>query len=176
MKTDYKKAIKALIRVGKSNRLFYYKIENTDCYFVTDGCCIITVPSEDFEEIPTYAKVGLIENPSIFKCIEDIKENKGKQEATKTSLLFELDQYGNTKKTTRVYMLDNKVLVPVNNAYVEIVENTIYQDNVQYCNGLNTKTAINYIDVNIHGNIVGGFAIVPINLDVKGKLEYLLGL
>lgn len=175
MKTNYKKAIKDLIKTGKANRLFYCKIEDTRCYFVTDGCCVITVPELDFEDIHTYSKVSLIENPNVFKTMEDIKKNKSSVYATKTSMLLEYTNY-NDIKTLRVYKLDNGDLVPVNNTYVEVVKNTIYQGNTEYCVGLNTKTAINYIDVDADGNVIGGYAILPINFDVKSKLEYMLGL
>lgn len=175
MKTNYKKAIKNLIKTSEADRLFYCKIENTRCYFMTDGRCVITVPELDFEDIHTYSKVSLIENPNIFKIMEDIKKNKSGVYATKTGMLLEYANY-NDIKTLRVYKLDNGDLVPVNNTYVEVVKNTIYQDNTLYCVGLNTKTAINYIDVDADGNVIGGYAILPINFDVKSKLEYMLGL
>lgn len=175
MKTNYKKAIKALIKVGRNNSLFYYKTGNY--YLISDGCCIITVPAEDFKEIPTYSKVGLIENISLLNYLDKFY-NQDTLEATQTSLLIEdvtCNNYHSSLSQTRVFKLENGDLVPINNDYVEIVKNTIYQDNINYCNGLNTKTPIRYIEKNIDGSLTG-FIILPINFDVKGKLEYMLGL
>lgn len=176
MKTNYKRAIKTLIKVGKNNNLFYCKTGNY--YLVSDGCCIITIPVEDFKEISTYSKkVGLIENVSLLNYLDKFY-NQDKLEATQTSLLIEdaiWNNYNNSISQIRVFKLDNGDLVPVNNDYVEVVKNTINQNNIVYCNGLNTKTPIHYITKDIDNNL-SGFAILPINFDVKGKLEYMLGL
>lgn len=175
MKTNYKRAIKTLIKVGKSDKLFYCKTGNY--YLVSDGCCIITMPAEDFKEIPTYSKMALIENDNLLGFLNKFY-NQDTLEAMQTSLLIEdttWNNYHNSLSQIRVFKLENGDLVPVNNDYVGVVKDTINQDNITYCNGLNPKTPIRYIEKDIDGTL-SGFAILPINFDVKGKLEYMLGL
>lgn len=120
MKTpNYKKAIKNLVKMSGEHSLVFYNLNNYNTV-VSDGCCLITIPKADFDEIRAdLGKVGFFESEKLFNAFSKWDNSQG-QLAEETPLLIDVA----SDKQVRVFKLNNELLA-INQKYIDIIKNTI---------------------------------------------------
>lgn len=170
MKTNYKRALKGLLSMAENKMLYYQPINKANYMLVSDGKCIITVPTLDFEESKTYLKATWSERMDLSKFL-DKSDREEANKATPTTLLIEDT---NNNRIIRVYKVGNE-LAAINNKYHEIVKDTIYIDTLNHCYAQDKMHAIRWVDRGVDGIIKGGFVIMPIYMDVTSTLKHLHG-
>lgn len=163
MKTNYKRAMKNLYKVKKSRYIYYQYVGNVT--LVSDGSCIITVPSIDFEAYKdeAFGKAEILQNNKLSEMLRDMV-NRDCTASKLTTILINITK----DKLCRVFKVNNE-LVAINEAYVDVVRDTIHGDCLAYAYGTDGKSPIFKIDM--LSDMTTGFAILPINCNVKDVLN-----
>lgn len=172
MKTNYKRVIKTINKLG-NKKFFIQYVKNT--VFVSQGHFIIAIPVSDFEEYKSELK-GSIEEIDLLKIFYD---NMDGTEVDMTMTTVQIDFDWNTK-SARVFK-NKDIIMAVNEQFVDMIRDTIYQDRLATeCKARSRKSPLFYADkiYNIETckwEVIGGFALLPINMDVRDVLNNVLG-
>lgn len=171
MKTNYKRALKAMAKMEK--RIYFDTLDSV--VLVSESHFIISVPYADWKELVegtenVFKKNELSQNDTLRKIFIDNKD--GVRCKMTNAAIYCGD------KLTRVFKADNSLGV-VNEKFLDVVRDTIHADYLVY--SMTVKTSNNQIkvplvhaDFDANDKLMSGVAILPINCDVREVFNRIL--
>ena len=175
MKTNYKRAIKAINKLG-DKRCFIQYINEGRMVLLSEGHMIISVPASDFEEYKSELKGSIKEIDLLDNFNKAIKNEDEAVDLRMTTVKITCNY---ETKDCRVFKGDS-ILTVVNEAFLDIIRDTFYVDYI--ATGLKThgsKAPLFYADKiydteTSSWRVVGGFMILPICMNVRDVLNTIL--
>lgn len=172
MKTNYKRAIKAINKLG--DKFFIQYINEGRMVLLSEGHMIVGIPALDFEEYKSELK-GSIEEIDLLDNFNKAIEG----EATDLKMTTVKITCNYETKDCRVFKGDG-ILTVVNEAFLDIIRDTFYVDYI--ATGLKThgsKAPLFYADKmydteTSSWKVIGGFMILPICMNVRDVLNTVL--
>lgn len=170
MKTNYKRALKAM---AKMEKVIYYDTLDT-VVLVSESHFIISVPYADWQELvegteSVFKKNTLTQNDTLRKIFIDNKD--GIQCRMTNTAIYCGD------KLTRVFKANNSLGV-VNEKFLDVVRDTIHADYI--ANSMTVRASGEQIKMPIiHADfyddkLISGVAVLPINCNVKEVFNRIL--
>lgn len=171
MKTNYKRALKAMAKMEK--RIYFDTLDSV--VLVSESHFIISVPYADWQELvegteSVFKKNELTQNDALRKIFIDNKDGI-RCEMTNAAIYC-------GDKLTRVFKADNSLGV-VNEKFLDVVCDTIHANYLAY--GMTVKTSNNQIkvplvhaDFDVNNELISGVAILPINCDVRDVFNHIM--
>lgn len=165
VKTNYAKAVKSLIKVNKSKFLFYQEITEENS-LVTDGRCIITVPTPILNAAAIEKNIKLEEKNNIKNILESALDYPEKAERSRIIIQYKKNNYV-------IYKSSDNQLIAVDKNYLDIAADVDYIDRVDIMHSYNSVSPLVSVD-KFDGKIFSGFVICPVRLDTQKIIENLL--
>lgn len=173
METNYKRAIKAIKKLG-NKRFFIQYINESRMVLVSEGHMIVAIPRADFEEYKSELKGEIVTDVDLLQYFKTAIEG----EATELKMTTVKITCNYETKDCRVFKGEN-ILTVVNEAFLDIIRDTFYEPYI--ATGLKThgrKAPLFYVDTAYDTEkgwfITGGFLILPICMDVENVLNNVL--
>ena len=172
MKTNYKRVIKTINKLGKNSKHFYIQRVNNSV-LVSQGHFIVFIPASDYDEYKSELK-GVIEERDLLKYFY---ENMDGTEVDMRMTTAQIDFYFG-ERTARVFK-HKDLLMGVNQQFVDMIKDTIYQDKIDTdCKARDKKSPLFYAekvyDTEKGWQVVGGFMLLPITLNIREELNKIL--
>jgi hypothetical protein len=174
MKTNYKRAIKAINKLG-DKRFFVQYIDDGKMVLLSEGHMIVAIPVLDFEEYKSELKGTIVEFDLLDNFNKAIEGEAVDLRMTTVKITCNYET-----KDCRVFKGDG-ILTVVNEAFLDVIRDTFYVDYI--ATGLKThgnKAPLFYADKVYDAEtsswkVVGGFMILPICMSVRDVLSNVLG-
>ena len=164
MKTNYKRALKAMAKMEK--RIYFDTLDSV--VLVSESHFIISVPYAEWQELvegvdTVFKKNELSQNDALRKIFYD---NKDGVPCRMTNAAIYCGD-----KLARVFKANNTLGV-FNEKFLDVVRDTIHADYLVYGMTVNTtseqiKVPMIHADFDANDKLISGVAILPINCNVR---------
>lgn len=164
MKTNYKRALKAMAKMKK--RIYFDTLDSV--VLVSESHFIISVPYADWQELvegvdTVFKKNELSQNDTLRKIFYDNKD--GVRCEMTNAAIYRGDML------TRVFKAGDSLGV-FNEKFLDVVRDTIHADYLVYGMTVNTtseqiKVPMIHADFDANDKLISGVAILPINCNVR---------
>lgn len=170
--SNYVKLMKAIVKTSKNTdakKLFIQNHIDTNMVYMSDGCVVFGIPYNIYKENYLACKCpdpDTAENKlDLRKLIADVMNNNDKIECKFTTMLFNI--YND--KLVKVYKINNDFGV-INKVYADMISllPTALCGYMPFTLKKNSPIAF------YNNNIDSGYAICPINFDVKRAIDEIL--
>ena len=166
MKTNYKRALKAMAKMEK--KIYFDTLDSV--VLVSESHFIISVPYAEWQELvegvnTVFKKNELSQNDALRKIFYDNKDGIGVQCEMTNAAIYCGD------KLTRVFKASDSLGV-FNEKFLDVVRDTIHADYLVYGMTVNTtseqiKVPMIHADFDANDKLIRGVAILPINCNVR---------